>query len=65
MDEENKKQLVAKISPLMREILDKQKEKVKAVTDDVCDCSDYEASELLAKKIIDNKLLWIVTLSYI
>ena len=52
-----KENYVVKIGPLLKNMLDKQKENVKRETYDVCNTSDYEAGEIIAKKIIENKLI--------
>ena len=46
-----------KIGIKLRKVLDKQKENVRKVTLDCVKVSDYEAGELIAKKIIENKLV--------
>ena len=46
-----KKEFTIRIGPLLRDIIDRQKEKVKAVTYECVDVSDYEAGEIIAKKL--------------
>ncbi len=52
-----KENYVVKIGPLLKNTLDKQKDNIKRETYDVCNASDYEAGEIIAKKIIENKLI--------
>ncbi|MFA6074082.1 MAG: hypothetical protein WC758_08245 [Candidatus Woesearchaeota archaeon] len=57
---ENKKETnryVIKIGKLLREVLDKQKEKINNVTYGCVVSSDYEAGEIIAKKVIEKKLI--------
>jgi len=46
-----------RIGPLMKQIFEKQKEKVKKETYDCIEASDYDVSEILAKKILKNNLI--------
>ena len=46
-----------KIGPLLKNVFVKQKEKIKTVTYDCVNSSDYEVGEIIAKKILDNKLI--------
>ena len=46
-----------RIGPLLKEILTKQKDNVKKVTYDCVPSSEWEAGEILAKKIVAAKLL--------
>lgn len=46
-----KEEYTVRIGPLLREMLDKQKEKIKEATYDVVDASDYNSGEILAKKV--------------
>lgn len=48
---------IAKIGPLLRKVLDKQRENIKNETYEICDSSDWEAGEILAKKITEGKLV--------
>ena len=58
MNETNKrKEYTIKCGSLLRNVLDKQKENIKKVTYDCVSSSDYEAGEILAKKIIESKLI--------
>ena len=52
-----REEFVTKIGKLLRNVLDKQKENVKKVTFDCVNPSDYEAGEILAKKVIESKLV--------
>ena len=53
----NKEEFVVTIGSLLKDILEKQKENIKKVTYGCVKASDYEAGELIAKKIIENKLI--------
>lgn len=46
-----KEEYTARIGPLLREMLDKQKENIKKETYDVIEASDYNAGEIIAKKV--------------
>ena len=46
-----------RIGPLLKEVLTKQKDNVKKVTYDCVPSSDWEAGEIIAKKIVIAKLL--------
>ena len=46
-----------KIGPLMKEVLIKQREKIKEATYGIESSSDYTAAEIIAKKILDNDLI--------
>lgn len=48
---EKKLEFTIRIGPLLREVIDLQKARVKEVTLDVVDSSDYNAGEILAKKV--------------
>ncbi len=54
---EAKNEYYVRIGPLLKNMLDKQKQNVKKETYDVCKSSEWEAGEILAKKIIENKLV--------
>jgi len=54
---EEKNEYYVRIGPLLKGVLDKQKQNVKRETYDVCKSSEWEAGEILAKKIIENKLV--------
>jgi ribosome biogenesis protein Tsr3 len=45
------------IGPLLKEVLSKQKRNVIENTLDVCSTSDWEAGEIIAKKITANDLV--------
>ncbi len=59
MGEEKTKPIdfIVRIGPLLKEVLDKQKQNIKKETYDVCKSSEWEAGEIVAKKIIENKLV--------
>lgn len=59
VEEESTRRKVYRINvgPLFKSVLDKQRKNVRDVTFDVCDSSEWEASEMIAKKIIQNKLV--------
>lgn len=42
---------VVKIGPILKKVLDKQRELIRDATYDVCDSSDWEAGEIIAKKV--------------
>ncbi len=42
---------VAKIGPLLKEVLNRQRKIIKEATYDVCNSSDWEAGEIIAKKV--------------
>ena len=46
-----KEDYVVRIGPLLKELLDLQKTKVKDATYNVVEASDYNAGEIIAKKI--------------
>ena len=55
--DEQREQHRISVGPLMKKILDIQRENVKEVTKDVCDTSNWEAGEIIAKKVIEEKLV--------
>ncbi len=57
MVEKEKKEYYVRIGPLLKDVLDKQKQNVKRETYDVCKSSEWEAGEILAKKIVENNLV--------
>ena len=60
MEEEIKKRrevFKPNVGPLFRKVLDLQKKNILKETYDVCDSSDWEASEIIAKKVMDNDLV--------
>lgn len=60
MEEKNNKkreQWDIKIGPIMKQVLVKQREKIKEVTYGVETSSDYKAGEIIAKKVLDNDLI--------
>ncbi len=52
-DKEKREEFVVKIGVLLRRALDEQRESIKQATYDVCESSDYEAGEIIAKKILN------------
>ena len=58
---ENKKQkrqeFITKIGPTLKDILTKQKKNVDDVTYGCVKTSDYEAGEMIAKKVLENNLV--------
>lgn len=54
---DKREQFVCRIGPLMRNILDKQKENISNQTYDVCDSGDWEAGEIIAKKVMEARLV--------
>ncbi len=46
-----KEEFTLRIGPLLREVIDIQKRKIKEATYDVVDASDYNAGEIVAKKV--------------
>lgn len=53
----NKEGHKVRIGPLLKSLFDKQKDRIKQATYDCVKSSDYDAGEIIAKKIIANKLL--------
>ena len=57
MEEEKKKEKreehSVKFGPLLRRALDEQRESIRQATYDVCESSDYEAGEIIAKKVLN------------
>lgn len=54
---DKREQFVCKIGPLLRSVLDKQRCNISKQTYDVCGSSDWEAGEILAKKITEARLI--------
>jgi len=56
---ENKKreEFVIQIGPILKQVLELQKEKIKEVSWGCVNASYYEAGEVIAKKIMENKLV--------
>ena len=48
-----RKEFVVKIGVLLREVLDIQKKQIKEATYDCVNPSDYEAGEIVAKKVLN------------
>lgn len=56
--ENNKREgFATRIGPLLKEIFEKQKDIIKKTTWECITASDYEVGEIIAKKIIESKLL--------
>ncbi len=51
MAEGKKEEYTVRIGPLLRDKINKQKENIKEATYDCTDPSDYEAGEIIAKKL--------------
>jgi len=52
-DKKNKiEDFTIRIGPLLKKVIEKQKEQIKEATYDICNPSDYEAGEIIAKKFI-------------
>lgn len=59
-EEENqgkREQWDIKIGPLMKNVLIKQRKKIRDATYGIEKSSDYTAAEIIAKKILDNDLI--------
>ena len=54
---EEKKEFTITIGILLKEVLEKQKDNIKKLTYGCVKSSDYEAGEIIAKKIIEKKLV--------
>ena len=52
-----KEDIVIRIGPKLRHVLDLQKKVIKEFTYDVVTASDFEAGEILADKVLKNKLV--------
>ena len=57
MKKEKREEFVIRIGPLLKEIIDKQKAKIMDVTYDCVPSSDYEAGEIIAKKINSARIM--------
>lgn len=55
--DDKRENFVVKVGPLFRKVLDKQRDNIRKETYEVCDSSDWEAGEILAKKLINNNLI--------
>jgi len=56
-DNEKKEDYRIRIGPLLKKVLEKQKVKIKEATWNCVDASEYEAGEILAKKILEHDLI--------
>ena len=52
MEEEKKTSYIIRIGPKLREVLDKQKHQIAEATYDCVDPSDFQAGEIIAKKVL-------------
>ena len=57
VDKEKRQVFRINVSPLFKQVIEKQRKNIMDVTMGVCDSSEWEASEMIAKKIIENKLV--------
>lgn len=55
--EETREQNRIAVGPLMKKVIEQQKKNISEITKGVCDVSNWEASEVLAKKIVEAKLV--------
>lgn len=49
--EQRREEYTIRIGPLLKKIIDKQKELIKSATYDTIESSDWEAGEIVAKKV--------------
>lgn len=54
---DKREEFIIKIGPLLKEVLEKQKEIIKETTWDCVKPSDYEVGEIIAKKLTESKLI--------
>ena len=57
MDNPKRKEYIIKVGVLLKEVLEKQKENINKLTYGCVKSSDYEAGEIIAKKMIEKKLV--------
>ncbi len=57
MEKIQREENIVRIGVLLKQVLEKQKQKINEVTYGCVKASDYEAGEIIAKKIIENKLV--------
>ncbi len=57
VEKEKRKVFRINVSPLFKKVIEQQRKNIMDVTMGVCDSSEWEASEMIAKKIIENKLV--------
>ncbi len=53
----NRKEYYLRVGPLLKKIFEKQREIVNKTTWDCINSSDWEIGEIIAKKIIESKLI--------
>ncbi len=56
-EKEKNEEYTIRIGPLLKKVLEKQKVIIKEATWDCVKASDYEAGEIIAKKMVENKLV--------
>ena len=57
MEENKREEFVIKIGPLLRKVVNSQKESIKKATYGVDNSSDYVAGEIIAKKVLEHELI--------
>ena len=57
MEKIKREEFIIKIGPLLKKVMEKQKEIVKETTWDCVKPSDYEVGEIIAKKLTESKLI--------
>lgn len=55
--EETREQHKINVGPIMKKVIEKQKSNICSVTKGVCKPSDWEACEVIAKKVTEEKLV--------
>ena len=55
--DDKREEFVIRVGPLLKGVLDKQTEIIKDTTWECVNASDYESGEIIAKKIIENRLV--------
>jgi cellobiose-specific phosphotransferase system component IIB len=53
----NRKEFVIRVGPILKSVLDNQKKNVKDVSYDCVNISDYDAGEIIGKKITKSNLV--------
>lgn len=46
-----------RIGPILKSVLEKQKQNIKQETYDICKSSEWEAGEIIAKKVLEHNLV--------